>query len=406
MKRCLGVWFVLTLASCSNDDGMENRDGLSDNSEPVPSGDDTAQPSASSDAPVPTPDQSTTSSPTVPTPSSQPDDGPTGATPPPVSGGEGGATVDPGPTPAGSAGDSSAGSAGGAGGGVTGPDVPPAGEGPGCLEFTEPSTAGRFANPQLNGPSGLAASRQYPGVLYAQLDTGGPASVFATTTDGRDLAQYALEDLEQNDWEDIAVGPGPDGKQYIFVGDIGDNAAGGMGGGSARAEVQIYRFAEPEVSLSMDSAVVDVSWEVLRFTYPDGARNAETLLVDPQSQDIFILTKDSGDATIYRAAGDVATDTPTVLEEVGTVDVGSAQLAAGDISPSGDRILLRTYDELLIWERRVGTDVATALSADATRLTVADEPRSEGATFAGDGSAWFSAGEEDDALYTGVSTCD
>ena len=26
------------------------------------------------------------------------------------------------------------------------------------------------------------------------------------------------------DWEDIALGPGPDGRDDLFVGDIGDNA--------------------------------------------------------------------------------------------------------------------------------------------------------------------------------------
>jgi hypothetical protein len=280
-------------------------------------------------------------------------------------------------------------------------------QGEACLEFGDPMEAGQFANSALNGPSGMVASRKHPGVLYAQLDAGGDAKIYAASTSGADLGDYTLDGLSQTDWEDIAVGQGVDGKDYIFIGDIGDNAAGGMGmgGGGARTEIQIYRVAEPDVSDTQSAVHETVSFDTLRFTYPDGAQNSETLLVDPVSHDFFIMTKTANEAIVYRAPGDTPVDTPTVLEEVARASVGSSTPAAGDISPSGDRILIRTYEALLLWPRASGMTVADALGADPVELSAADEPRSEGVTFSADGSAWYSAGEEDNTLWTASATC-
>lgn len=265
--------------------------------------------------------------------------------------------------------------------------------------------AGSFANPDLSGPSGMVASRAHPGVLYAQLDTGGPAQVFVASLSGADLGDYTLDGLEQTDWEDLAVGPGPDGMPFIYVADIGDNAAGGMGGGDAREEIQVFRFPEPDASADQTAVHETVSYETLRFTYPAEAQNAESLFVDPSSGDLFILTKTADEALLFRAPGDTAVDTPTVLEEVGRISVGASTPAAADISPTGDRILVRTYEALLLWPRAEDQSVAEALAGEATELPAADEPRSEGVTFSADGKAWYSSGEEDNAIYSGAATC-
>ena len=48
-----------------------------------------------------------------------------------------------------------------------------------------------------------------------------------------------LAGVENRDWEDIAVGPGPDAsKSYVYVADIGDNE------GQYQYKY-IYRFEEP-----------------------------------------------------------------------------------------------------------------------------------------------------------------
>jgi hypothetical protein len=148
---------------------------------------------------------------------------------------------------------------------------------------------------------------------------------------------------------------------------------------------------------------------VLRFTYPDGAHNAETLMVDPVSGDILILTKDTnGMSTLFRAPNATAVDTPTVLEKVTTVQVGmsgtmAAQAGGGDISPSGDRLIVRAYTTTLLWAR-ASTWAATFMVAPKT-LASPTEPQAEGISFAADGRSWISTGEQARAIYQMQATC-
>ena len=94
-------------------------------------------------------------------------------------------------------------------------------------------------NTNLSGlayqPSGSSA----PGVLWAHADSGADAEIHALTETGDHLATYPLEGATATDWEDIAVGPGPeDDTSYVYVGDIGDNT-------SVRGDVTVYRVATP-----------------------------------------------------------------------------------------------------------------------------------------------------------------
>ncbi|MBN1607096.1 MAG: hypothetical protein JW940_10720 [Polyangiaceae bacterium] len=279
-----------------------------------------------------------------------------------------------------------------------------------CLQFGEPTQVGSLKNSTIGaGPSGMVASRKNVGVLYAHLDAGGTATVFVTTPTGTDLGLLKLEGATTTDWEDIAVGPGPGDGSYLYVGDIGDNAARGMGG-SARTEIQVYRFPEPDLSASSAAGAVSITdWEVLRFTYPDAAHDAETLVVDPVSGDIVIITKENdGLSTVFTAPGDTTADSTTELESATTVRIGpsgaqNAQAGAGDISPNGDRIIVRAYTTLLLWARK-NTWTATFAEA-AIELPQAEEPQSEGLTFAADGKAWYSAGERAAVIYQGTATC-
>jgi hypothetical protein len=222
------------------------------------------------------------------------------------------------------------------------------------------------------------------------------------TVAGKSLGEYALMGVSQTDWEDIAVGQGPGAGSYIYVGDIGDNSAN-------RTGVQIYRLPEPEVTTTQAAVKMTVTAQVLRFTYPDGAHNAETLMVDPVSGDILILTKDTnGTSTLFKAANSTAVDTPTMLEKVTTVQIGmsgtmAAQAGGGDISPTGDRIIVRAYTTTLLWPR-ASTWAATFMVAPKM-LTSPTEPQAEGVSFAADGRSWLSTGEQARIIYQMQSTC-
>ncbi|MGX7835780.1 hypothetical protein ACWKSR_11580, partial [Campylobacter fetus subsp. venerealis] len=75
-------------------------------------------------------------------------------------------------------------------------------------------------------------------------DSGGEAAVYLIDMLGNTVGKVELLETKNRDWEDIAVGPGPDGQSYIYIGEIGDNNA-------VHKDISIYRIPEPiEGSLS------------------------------------------------------------------------------------------------------------------------------------------------------------
>lgn len=263
---------------------------------------------------------------------------------------------------------------------------------------------GTIASSELPGPSGIAASRANPGVLYGHEDAGGMPRFFALDKTGKTLGEYRLTGGVLTDWEDIAVGPGPDNRQYVFIGDFGDNSGN-------RTEVQVIKVPEPNVTASQAAVMVDIAtFEVLRFTFPDGANNTETLMVDPVTTDILLVTKSTdGMAKVFRAPGDTPANVPTELELLTTIPLtgsGTAsQVSAGDISPTGDRIMLRTYTRILIWARAAGPTIGPSLSATPTDNPQPEQPQGEGITFSSDGSSWIAAGEQETTIYEGAAAC-
>ena len=108
------------------------------------------------------------------------------------------------------------------------------------------------------------------------------------------LGTFPLAGAPLGDWEDIAIGPKPGGGNYLYLGDIGDNNA-------IRSSVTVYRTDEPQ---STAGATIPVDgYTALHLQYPGGARDAESMFVDPLSGDLFIITKGrrSRKSTAFRA---------------------------------------------------------------------------------------------------------
>ena len=162
-----------------------------------------------------------------------------------------------------------------------------------AVMFHGPFGVGKIAKGDLTEASGIVASRANPGVLWTHNDSGDEPRVYGLAPTGNVVCTLSVKGAKHIDWEDIAVGPGPEKEQvYVYAGDIGDNNA-------VRSSVEIYRFVEPKLT---SETQIDVQADVLTFTYPDGARDAEALLVDPVTGDIYIISKRDRRNRIYRAA--------------------------------------------------------------------------------------------------------
>lgn len=213
-----------------------------------------------------------------------------------------------------------------------------------CPRFAEPLTVGRVQSALADEVSGLAASRRRPGVLYGHNDSGAEELVFAfSAEDGAPLGTFRLAGATNVDWEDLAIGPGPEpGVDYLYVADTGDNDR-------ERGSVVLYRAPEPEVDPEgwTEDEVELEGVEAIELVYGDEvAHDAETLLVDPVTGDVLIVTKSQdGDrrtlvflAEAPLAAGEVV-EAVLVLDERETEGL-DGRAVGGDVATSGDRLVV------------------------------------------------------------------
>lgn len=255
-----------------------------------------------------------------------------------------------------------------------------------CPEFAATSSPGALTPPEIVEASGLAASRQSPGVLWTHNDSdaGGPL-VYAFAVDGaRDLGRWRLDGAEVHDWEDMAIGPGKDGGDALYVGDIGDNQR-------KRREVVVYRVAEPAVDLGAAPAEHRLSGvERLVFTYPGGqAHNAETLLVDPVRGDMCIVTKSRGGSAVFCAAAPLTSGELTAAGELGVLGL----VTGGAVSRDGTLVALRTYLAARVWRRDPSRPLAEAFRGPDCDLPLVLERQGEAITFAADDRGYYTVSE-------------
>ena len=263
-----------------------------------------------------------------------------------------------------------------------------------CPNFAAGVLTGRTPLVGITEASGIAASRRNPGTLWIHNDSGAGPRVYALSTMGATLAIYDLGGASARDWEDIAVGPGPvAGTSYLYVGDIGDNA-------ESRTSIDVYRVAEPDVKSGSPTTPSTLGGvERFTLTYPDRAHNAETLLVDPQNGDVYVVAKSSdGISPVFRAAAPLKVGT-TTLERVAVLRFGVAPLVGnrtttgGDISAAGDEIAIRSYDSAFLWHRAPGVTIADALATAPCPIPLQKELQGEALGFASDGSGYYSVSE-------------
>ena len=250
-------------------------------------------------------------------------------------------------------------------------------------------TTGEVATEAASELSGLAVSHAQRGVLWTHNDSGDSPRVFAVTSRGRLRAELAVAGAEARDWEDIAVGPGPSGGPALYLADIGDNA-------TERSDVVVYRVKEPRIAGGGGGATATSPARALVLRYPDGAHDAEALLVSPTTGALFIVTKAySGKAGVYLAARPRHGAT-TTLRRVGRVSLGSGDaVTAGDVAADGRTIAVRSYFQAFVWSRRRGESIAGALARRpcAADADLFDEGQGEALALARDGRAFYTVPE-------------
>ena len=241
---------------------------------------------------------------------------------------------------------------------------------------------GVIESTDLTEISGAAVSSKHEGTIWLHNDSGADAVVYAVDPAGTGLARISLPDLSARDWEDMAIGPGPDPNlHYLYLADIGDNSR-------RREEVVIHRIPEPEpVSGSIGGG------DTLRVTYPLGPMEAETLIVDPLTGEMLIVGKAlSGLSTVYALAGGLDWAAPHQATYLGEIVLGTFALATGGDAGT-ERIVIRTYDEVFMWERRPGDTLAAALFTLPCQVASIREEQGEAIALTADEQSFYTASE-------------
>ncbi|MDP7723304.1 PE family protein [Mycobacterium sp. TY814] len=261
------------------------------------------------------------------------------------------------------------------------------------------ANGGTITDGNLKEISGVDAGINNPNVYWVHNDSGDTARIFAVDAKtGQTLATYRLNGASASDWEDIEVAKGPDGKSYIYVGDIGDN-------GLSRSNVTVYRVPEPIVTGTAASPTSGSlsGVEQLRLQYPGGEKiNSEALAVDPNTHNLVVIEKTSGSVSRVFSTPDSgwtsagSSSTPTQWNQVATLDMsqsGSKLITGADFSADGSQLAVRTYRDVLLWDRAPGSTAWSPFSQQPVDGPVVSETQGEAIAFHADGQGYVTVSE-------------
>jgi hypothetical protein len=246
----------------------------------------------------------------------------------------------------------------------------------GDSEFASGIVAGELRGANLLETSGLVASLRHPGHYWLHNDSGGEPEIVLVDSTGAARMTLRIDGVRNRDWEDIArLG------DTILVADIGDNRA---------AYDTIFVIAVREPATMGDTTLRPIG--VYPMQFPDGPRDAETLLADPLTGDWFIVTKREERVRVYRYPAPQRAGVVQFLERV-PGELPMRNVVGGDISPDGREVLLKRYDAVLYWKRNVGESIGATLMRPSLRQPYTPEKQGEAIGFWLNGGGYVTTSE-------------
>lgn len=212
--------------------------------------------------------------------------------------------------------------------------------------YDKPRVIGRIESAEIKESSGITVSKCQPDVIWTHNDSGDGPFIYAMNSKGKHLGTWQVQNARNFDWEDMASSKDNFGKCQLYIGEIGNTDK------NERSEHKIYRVAEPAVGASdsnstSKNALQTAAAEMLIFSYPDSKQDAETLLVHPQTGDIYVLTKQrdkpSGVYRLKSAFNNPATAKAEKIADITVPAVPNGLLTGGEISSDGKRVILCDY---------------------------------------------------------------
>lgn len=242
---------------------------------------------------------------------------------------------------------------------------------------TEAPDAEPYCVPTDPGLSELSGMTVLDGTVYAIGDSGADDRVARLDSECA-VAEWLPNPVDPYDVEDLSSFEGS-----LWLADIGDNDR-------RRDAVALTR---------MDPAAGGAG-ELHRLTYPDGAHDAEALLIGPDGRPVVVTKDGLGTGAVYTAdtsVSDLPSPGPTPLRHVADFAPsatttpggpplldGSRLVTGGAVSADGSIAAVRTYTDLYLWSVRDGDVAAAFASAPARVVALPPQPQGESIAFTSD----------------------
>jgi hypothetical protein len=251
--------------------------------------------------------------------------------------------------------------------------------------YGAPATRCTITDPRLPELSGLATAGQ---TLLAMNDGGHSAAVHVLDA-ACAVGEVRSAAVDPYDPEDLALAA--DGT--LWLADIGDNR-------------------QSRTTVAMIGVRPDGGTSLTRLTYPDGAHDAEALLLAPDGTPYLVTKEVLGASAVYRPDAPMADGATLTMSKVAQLGftltgtpggpvgrAGQLLVTGGAVAGDGQRIALRTYTDAYIWPL-TGSDVAGALRGAPVRVPLPESPQGEAIAFAENGRDLLVSGEGLPAVVT------
>lgn len=182
-----------------------------------------------------------------------------------------------------------------------------------------------FQDPEIVESSGLVVDGD---LAFTVNDSGDFGRVFAVDTETGETVGVTNWADGPDDVEAVA----PAGPGEVWVGDIGDNTA-------SRDLVTVTKVPVGRGELVADEPTYDLS-------YPDGPRDAEALLVHPETGRVYVVTKGVFGGELLQAPPELGVGGPNMMKSLGQV---LGIVTDGAFFPDGKHLALRTYSQIAVY---------------------------------------------------------
>lgn len=285
----------------------------------------------------------------------------------------------------------------------------------GCEGYEATPSSVILSEHELPEASGLTISGINPRVLWSHNDSGSAARVVAISDEGRVLGAIRLPEMAE-DLEDLDEAPCPHRSgRCLWVGDIGDN-------GRERERLRLWITPEIPVATAFDTvritdAQIPQHTLMIPFTLEGGPADLEALIVDHLGQEVWFIEKreeglvrvwaldlTTDDFTARLSAwlngdsselGEVTVPVITTFDAPGVSVTYGRMVTAADLSPDGQRLLVRVYTG--IYEYRFAEPYAFSTLSEVVPLRIAfgplNEPQGEALSYGWRGEGVWSISE-------------